>query len=57
MLKISERLATVARLIPQGAHLVDIGTDHGYVPIWLLQNGMISSAIALYAMDPRLLRS
>ena len=47
MLKISERLATVARLIPKGANLVDIGTDHGYVPIWLLQNGWISSAIAM----------
>lgn len=47
MLKISDRLATVAGLIPKGAHLVDIGTDHGYVPIWLLQNGFISSAIAM----------
>lgn len=47
MLKISDRLATVARLIPKGAHMVDIGTDHGYVPIWLLQNGWISSAIAM----------
>ncbi len=47
MLKISERLATVAGLIPQGADFVDIGTDHGYVPIWLLQNGRIRSAIAM----------
>ena len=47
MLKISERLATVAGLIPKGAHLVDVGTDHGYVPIWLLQKNHIASAIAM----------
>ena len=47
MLKISERLATVAGLIPQGSDFVDIGTDHGYVPIWLFQNGRIRSAIAM----------
>ena len=47
MLKISDRLATVASLIPSGAHLVDIGTDHGSVPIWLLQNHKIATAIAM----------
>ena len=47
MLKISERLATVASLTPKGAHLVDVGTDHGYVPIWLLQKQHIVSAIAM----------
>lgn len=47
MIKISERLKEVAKLIPVGAHLVDVGTDHGYVPIWLLQNGCITSAIAM----------
>lgn len=47
MLKISDRLAAVAGLIPQDANLVDIGTDHGYVPIWLLQNKRIQSAIAM----------
>ena len=47
MLKISERLATVASLIPKGAHLVDVGTDHGYVPIWLFQKQHIVSAIAM----------
>ena len=47
MLKISDRPATVASLIPVGANLVDIGTDLGYVPIWLLQNQRIASAIAM----------
>lgn len=47
MLKISDRLIQVAGLVPEGARLADVGTDHGYVPIWLLTQGRISSAIAM----------
>ena len=47
MLKISERLIEVASLVPKGCRLADVGTDHGYVPIWLLQNQYITSAIAM----------
>jgi tRNA (adenine22-N1)-methyltransferase len=25
--------------------VADVGTDHGYVPVWLLQNGIISRAV------------
>lgn len=45
-LQLQPRLQKLADLIPQGAKLADIGTDHGYLPVYLLQHGRISSAIA-----------
>ena len=45
-LLIQPRLEMIARLVPPGARLADVGTDHGYLPVWLLQNGKINSAIA-----------
>ena len=43
---VSARLQTIADLIPQGNRIADIGTDHAYLPIWLLQNGRVRSALA-----------
>ena len=43
---LSPRLQMVADFVPPCACAADIGTDHGYLPIWLLQNGVIRSAIA-----------
>ena len=40
------RLATIANLIPPNAKLADVGTDHGLLPIRLLQENRISMAIA-----------
>ncbi len=37
MVKISERLRTAAGLIGEGERLADVGTDHGYVPIYLVE--------------------
>lgn len=45
-LQLSPRLAAVAELIPQGAVLADVGTDHAYLPVWLLQQGRIPRAVA-----------
>lgn len=40
------RLAVIANSIPKGAHLVDVGTDHGLLPVRLLMEGHIASALA-----------
>ena len=45
-LQLQPRLQLLADLVPQGARLADIGTDHGYLPVWLLQRNKIAAAIA-----------
>ena len=45
-LQLQPRLQLLADLVPQGARLADIGTDHGYLPVWLMQQERITSAIA-----------
>ena len=47
MVKLSNRLLTVASFVTDGNRLADVGTDHGYIPIYLLQAGRIPSAIAM----------
>ena len=46
LLQLQPRLKLLADLVPQGARLADIGTDHGYIPVYLLQRSRITSAIA-----------
>ncbi len=43
---LSPRLAAVANYVLPGEVLVDIGTDHAYLPSALVQTGVISRAIA-----------
>ena len=45
-LQLQPRLQCIASLVPKGARLADIGTDHGYLPVYLLQEGTIGHAIA-----------
>lgn len=45
-LQLQPRLQLLAELIPQDSRLADVGTDHGYVPVYLLQRSMIGTAIA-----------
>ena len=47
---ITERLKTVAEMIEKTGTLCDIGCDHGYLPIYLLQQQKIDYA---YACDVR----
>ena len=45
-MKLTPRLRAVAELVPCGSCIADIGTDHAYVPIFLIHNGRIKYAIA-----------
>lgn len=45
-MNIGARLEAVAAMVPQGCVLADIGTDHAYLPVWLLQKGRIKAAVA-----------
>ena len=43
---LSMRLERVAAQMPVGAHLADIGSDHGYLPVALIRRGAIARAVA-----------
>lgn len=45
-MELTARLQSVADQVPQNAAFADIGTDHAYLPVWLLLNGRIRHAIA-----------
>ena len=45
-MELTARLQAVADQVPLGAAFADIGTDHAYLPVWLLLNNRISHAIA-----------
>ncbi|CCO09119.1 conserved hypothetical protein [Desulforamulus hydrothermalis Lam5 = DSM 18033] len=46
MITLSQRLATLANYIPAGSLVADIGTDHGYLPVYLVLTGRAPRVIA-----------
>lgn len=46
MIKLSPRLAAVAALAGSGGSVIDVGTDHGYVPVYFAQKGLFSKIAA-----------
>lgn len=45
-LTLQPRLALLASLVPDSSSIADVGTDHGYLPVYLLQKGTIAHAVA-----------
>lgn len=45
-IKLTPRLIAVASLVKGGGIIADIGTDHGYLPVYLIESGKVSRAIA-----------
>lgn len=46
MIKLSNRLKKIAELVDFGASVIDVGTDHGYVPNFLCEENISKDIIA-----------
>ncbi len=57
MIQLSKRLQAVVDLGTFGDTMADIGTDHAYIPIYLVQNQRVSGAIAMDIGKGPLLRA
>jgi len=47
-LELTKRLAAIASFVKQGSMPVDVGTDHGYIPVYLIEKGICDK---VYATD------
>lgn len=56
-MQLSIRLKAVAELAKGAAYLADVGTDHGYLPIYLATQGQLVHAIAMDVNAGPLLRA
>ena len=45
-MQLSLRLSAIADMVTEGNRLVDVGCDHGYLPVYLVLNKKIPKAIA-----------
>lgn len=54
---LDNRLLCVASLIPRGARMVDVGSDHAYLPVYLMEKGLISAALATDVNEGPILRA
>lgn len=46
LFSLDNRLSLCASFVRKNTTLADIGTDHAYLPIWLIKNGIIKKALA-----------
>ena len=56
-MQLSERLNMISTFVTAGCKLADIGTDHGYIPIKLVKDGIVPYALAMDIADGPLKRA
>lgn len=56
-MELSKRLQAVADLVTAGYKTADIGTDHAYIPIYLVEHHIVPSAVAMDVNDGPLKRA
>lgn len=56
-MELSKRLQSVADLVGKGLVVADVGTDHGYIPIYLIESGKCEKAFAMDVNEGPLLRA
>ena len=47
MVSLSKRLNAVASLVESGSSVADVGTDHGYIPVYLVENKISPFVVAM----------
>lgn len=56
-MRLSKRLYAVASFVRKGSLVADIGTDHGYIPIYLAEKGICDRIIAMDIRKGPLMRA
>lgn len=46
-MQLTKRLERIAKYVPINSVVADVGTDHGYIPIYLASNNRVSKAYAI----------
>ncbi len=45
-MQLSVRLSALVQYVPEKSRVIDVGTDHAYIPIYLIQTGRVLSCLA-----------
>ena len=46
-IELSKRMKAIADMVPKSSVVADVGCDHGFVSIWLVQNAVAEKVIAM----------
>ena len=57
MIKLSERLFKIVSFVEPGNRIIDVGTDHGYIPVFLAENGLSDDILATDINEKPLLKA